>query len=317
MVEGNREANRSRTKNKPRPGEKTEGTRTGKIMTVDRLLQLPNRFFEPDGARGLCRTRQPFVYAMPTLQARPQTGDGALGKRKTESRFSTTFEEQLDRELSIRAEERSRERARIPRDLHNTLFQGFYDASMLLHKVVEAMPVRSLEGYSLGNALRVIRRVLKEGRSVLRDLRAPEFAPSSIEQEICGFLKKFSSGVVRCEVNVTGGRKKLKPAFQEQISSIAREALLNALLHSEATCIEAEIEYFPRRLRVIVRDNGRGIDTKKARTQGDPHRGLLGMRDRAESLGARLAIWSRPNAGTEVEISLAGQAFAGACASDV
>ena len=210
---------------------------------------------------------------------------------------------QLDRELNIRVEKRSRERARTARGLHDTLYQ--------------VIPVRSLERQLLGNALRVIRRVFEESRSVLQDLCAPEFAPSSIEQEICGFLKKFSSGVVRCEVKVTGHRKKLKPAFQEQISSIAREALLNALLHSEATCIEAEIEYFPRRLRVIVRDNGRGIDTKKARTQGDPHRGLLGMRDRAESLGARLAIWSRPNAGTEVEISLAGQAFAGACASDV
>ena len=286
-------------------------------MTVDRLLELPNRFFEPDGARGPCRTRLPFVYATPTLQARLQRADGALEKRKTESRFSTMFEEQLDRELSIRAEERSRERARVARDLHDTLFQGFYAASMLLHNVVEAMPVRSHERLSLGNALRVIRRVLEEGRSVLQDLRAPELTPSSIEQEICGFLKEFSSGVVRCVVNVTGHRKKLKPAFQEQINSIAREALVNALLHSGATRIEAEIEYFPRRLRVVVRDNGRGLDPKRAATQSDAHGGLLGMRDRAESLGASLAIWSRPNAGTEVEISLAGQAFAGACASDV
>jgi signal transduction histidine kinase len=286
-------------------------------MTVDRLLELPERFFEPDGVRGPCRTRQPFLYATPTLQARLQRADGALQKRKTESRFSTTFEEQLDRDVSIQAGEGSRERARTARDLRDTLFQGFYVASMVLHDVVQAMPVRSFERISFGNALRVIRRVLEEGRTVLQDLRATEFAPSSIEQEISGFLKEYSSGVVRCVVDVTGHRKKLKPAFQEQINSIAREALVNALLHSGATRIEAEIEYFPRRLRVVVRDNGRGLDPKKAATQRDAHWGLLGMRDRAESLGASLAIWSRPNAGTEVEISLAGQAFAGACTSDV
>ena len=161
-----------------------------------------------------------------------------------------------------------------------------------------------IPGQLLGNALRVIRRVLDEGRSVLQDLGAPESSPSSIEQELSGFLKQFSTGVVHCEVSVTGHRKELKPAVQDQINLIAREALVNALLHSEAACIEAEVEYLPRRLRVVVRDNGRGIHPQKAWKQGDAHWGLLRMRDRAKSLGAKLAIWSRPDAGTEVEISV-------------
>jgi signal transduction histidine kinase len=173
-----------------------------------------------------------------------------------------------------------------------------------------------IRGQSLGNVLRVIRRVLEESRSVLRGLGAPEFAPFSIEQELSRFLKQFSTGVVHCEVSVTGRRKELEPAVQEQINLIAKEALVNALLHSEATCIEAEVEYLPRRLRVVVRDNGRGINAQRA-WQGDAHWGLLGMRDRAKSLGAKLTIWSSPNAGTEVEISVSGQAFAGASASDV
>ena len=173
-----------------------------------------------------------------------------------------------------------------------------------------------IRGQLLGNALRVIRRVLEEGRSVLQDLGAPEFSPSSIEQELSGFLKQFLTGV-HCEVSVTGHRKELKPVVQEQINLIAREALVNALLHSEATRIEAEVEYLPRRLRVVVRDNGRGINPQKAWKQGDAHWGLLRMRDRAKSLGAKLAIWSRPDAGTEVEISVSGEAFAGVSASDV
>ena len=210
---------------------------------------------------------------------------------------------QLDRELNIRVEKRSRERARTARGLHDTLYQ--------------VTPVRSLERQLLGNALRVIRRVLEEGRSVLQGLGAPEFSPSSIEQELFGFLKQFSTGVVHCEVSVTGHRKELKPAVQEQINLIAREALVNALLHSEATCIEAEVEYLPRRLRVVVRDNGRGINPQKAGKQGDARRGLLRMHDRAKSLGAKLAIWSRAGAGTEVEISVSSEAFAGASASDV
>ena len=120
-----------------------------------------------------------------------------------------------------------------------------------------------IRGQLLGNAPRVIRRVLEEGRSVLQDLGAPEFSPSGIEQELSGFLKQLTTGVVHCEVSITGHRKELKPAVQEQINLIAREALVNALLHSEATCIEAEVEYLPRRLRVVERDNGRGINLRK------------------------------------------------------
>ena len=254
-------------------------------MTVDRLLGAPNQFFEPDGMR-----RPSYIPALRECHSGAPGADaaGEIPRRKqgTESRFSTTIEEQLDRELNVRVEERSRERERIAGDLHD-------------------------------NALRVIRRVLEEGRSVLQNLRAPEFAPSSIEQQLSGFLHQFSTGVVHCEVSVTGHRKKMKPAIQEQINLIAREALVNALLHSEATRIEAEVEYLPRRLRVVVRDNGRGINPRKAWTQGDAHWGLLGMRDRAESIGAKLTVWSRPGAGTEVEISVSGQAFADACASDV
>jgi signal transduction histidine kinase len=196
--------------------------------------------------------------------------------QQIETHFSTALQQQLDQELDIR------------------------------------IAVHSSEQHSFGNALRVIRRILKEGRFVLRGFRAAEFASSSIERELSGFLEQFSTGAARCEVTVTGHPKELKPAIQEQINLIGREALINALLHSEATCIEAEVEYLPHRLRVVVRDNGRGIDPQVARTRTDAHWGIIGMRDRAESIGARLTIWSRSGAGTEVEISVSSQAFADA-----
>jgi signal transduction histidine kinase len=184
---------------------------------------------------------------------------------------------------------------------------------MLLHNV-EAMPVYSPEQGSLGNALRVIRRVLAEGRSVLLGRRALEPAPSSIEREFSAFLEQFSTDSVRCEVSVAGHPKKLKPAIQEQINTIGREALVNALRYSGATCIEIEVEYLPRRLRVVVRDNGRGIAPQVAGIQSDAHRGLKRMRNQAESIGAKLTIWSRPGAGTEVEICVPSGAHTDACA---
>jgi signal transduction histidine kinase len=240
-----------------------------------------------------------------------------LSRRQSERgqrRFCHSIQEQMTREQNLRMEERENERARIARELHDTLFQGFFGASMVMHNVVEAMPADSPDRHSMGKALQVVRKVLEEGRTVLQGLRAPSFTPASIEQELSGVVEDFLPSGVRCEISVTGSPRALRPDVQEQINLIGREALINALMHSEGTCIEAEIEYSPRRLRVIVRDNGRGIDPQVARARRDSHWGLLGMRERAEGIGAKLEIWSRPGAGTEVEILIANHAYVESCA---
>jgi signal transduction histidine kinase len=258
----------------------------------DHLVTSRYRPFLISGLRtGQVKTMNPDIE--PTTSESATTGGSGRGgtrrpNQESETRSSTTLPQPLNQELSNRVEERSREGARIA--------------------------VFSPEPHSLGNALRVIRRVLEGGRSVLRGLRAAEFAPSSIVRELSGFLEQFSTGAVRCEVSVAGHPRELKPAIQEQINLIVREALINALLHSEATCIEADVEYLPHRLRVVVRDNGRGIDPQRVRTQTDAHWGIVRMRDRAKNIGAKLTIWSRPGAGTEVEISVSSHAFEDACA---
>ena len=112
---------------------------------------------------------------------------------------------------------------------------------------------------------------------------------------------------MRFRVFVKGRPRAVDPAIQEQICHIAREALLNALRHSGAKSIEAEVDYVGRRLRVVVRDDGRGMDPRAAAGGRDTRRGLRLMRERADSVAAGLRIYSRPGAGTEVEISVPEQ----------
>jgi signal transduction histidine kinase len=101
-----------------------------------------------------------------------------------------------------------------------------------------------------------------------------------------------------------GRPKPLDPAVLHQIYLITREAVLNSLRHSQAKKIEVEIQYSPRKLRVVVRDNGTGIDPQLLHSGRKAHWGLAGMRERAANIGAHLRIWSKPNAGTQVELSL-------------
>jgi signal transduction histidine kinase len=107
------------------------------------------------------------------------------------------------------------------------------------------------------------------------------------------------------------GRPKVLDAYvEEEICLIAREALRNALQHAEATRVEAEIEYLPSKFRVIVRDDGRGINPQAM--VGNPHNGLVAMRDRAGRIGGELRVWSKRGAGTEVELCVPDNR-AGAC----
>ena len=73
--------------------------------------------------------------------------------------------------------------------------------------------------------------------------------------------------------------------------------------HSEATNIEAEVEY----------SSGCGIDPRMLQSARAAHWGLLRMGEWAENISAQLRIWSRPGAGTEVQISVPCHAVAAAC----
>jgi signal transduction histidine kinase len=178
-----------------------------------------------------------------------------------------------------------------------------FSPPVLLRDATETMPPDSPGSGPIGSALGIARHTVEEGRAVLQGSRAPRFEPASLEQELSSFLEDFPSGKVRCEISVTGRRRDLQPEVQEQIRLIAREAIGNALRHSGATLIEVEVEYSARRLRLIVRDNGCGIDPQAVRAARETHWGLLGMRERAERIGAKLTVWSKAGAGTEVEIT--------------
>jgi len=77
-------------------------------------------------------------------------------------------------------------------------------------------------------------------------------------------------------------------------------ALVNAFRHANAISIETEIAYLRNQLRVVVRDNGCGIDAEIVQSGRVSHWDLVGMRERAKGIGAEVRICSRRGAGTEV-----------------
>lgn len=153
--------------------------------------------------------------------------------------------------------------------------------------------------------------LLVEDRRSERKRIARDPALEDLEQALSRIRDDSTSQNVDFRVVVTGRPKSLKPHIWEEIYCIGREALINALRHSKASEIEIDVEYASRRLRITVRDNGCGIDPRVVWRERDGHRGLTGMRERAESIGARLRIWSRQGAGSEIDVTVPGHvAFA-------
>lgn len=170
-------------------------------------------------------------------------------------------------------------------------------------RVVDQLPADSPSKSSLSRSLRLIYRAIDEVWKTLDGVRSRVDPPTNLEKAFADLgYELLASKQLR--ISVMGSPMALDPAVQEQVYLIGREALVNALRHSRATVMDVEIEYLPGRLRVVVRDNGSGIDPKTVESGRHSHLGLVGMHERAENIGAQLHIWSRKDAGTEVEISL-------------
>jgi len=138
----------------------------------------------------------------------------------------------------------------------------------------------------------------------LQKLRSAEIAITGLEGALADFGNEFLPPATRLRILIIGHPRALDSAIQEQIQLIARDAMSNAFRHANATVIEVEIEYLSGSLHVSVRDNGSGIDKKALCLGRSSQSGILAMQKRARIIGARLRIWTREGAGTEVEICL-------------
>jgi signal transduction histidine kinase len=147
--------------------------------------------------------------------------------------------------------------------------------------------------------------VIDEGRTAVRGLRSTHSSSLDLEEALAQVQQELG---LRREVDfriiVEGERRPLRPLLRDEVYRIGREALVNAFRHSQGKNVELEIDYAPKQLRLMVRDNGVGIDPQVLRAGRDGHWGMQGMRERAERIGARLKVWSSAAVGTEVELSI-------------
>jgi signal transduction histidine kinase/ligand-binding sensor domain-containing protein len=221
---------------------------------------------------------------------------------------------QVRRRLEERMEERLNERTRISRELHDSLLQGFQGLMFRLQAVRELLPERAGDAAKfLDSAMEVGDQAIGEGRDTVQNLRSTSMGDGDLTTSLGALGRELGAGVdfprkPQYRVSVEGKPRELTAVVRNEAYRIAREAVCNAYQHAKAGHIEIEVIFGDADLTMRVRDDGIGVDTQiLARGQRPGHWGLPGMRERSESFGGQLHVWSERNAGTEVELRIPAQ----------
>ena len=206
--------------------------------------------------------------------------------------------------IEARLSERLAERERIARELHDTILQGFQALIFRIGSATRRFPEGEPARKSMEEALELAREVLIEGRDRVKDLRIVTEPGSHFVQQMESLCSKLNQGVAaEVRLRIEGFPRPMSGLARDELYQLGKEALVNATLHSQATDIECLITFDPRHLCISCRDNGRGIDeTTIEAGQVEGHWGLLGMKERAQRLGATFTVNSKKGSGTEVKV---------------
>jgi signal transduction histidine kinase len=202
------------------------------------------------------------------------------------------------------------ERNRLARDLHDAVTQTLFSAS-LIAEVLPRIWERSREdGLKRLEELRQLTRgALAEMRTLLFELRPATLVEAPLE-ELLRQLCEAITGRARVPVTLNiSGRVKLPTEVKIAFYRIAQEALNNIAKHSGARKAIIELKANEdEQLGIIVAgisitDDGRGFDPAKVTSE---HFGVGIMRERAETIGAKLTVRSIAGDGTSIEVEWVG-----------
>jgi signal transduction histidine kinase len=221
---------------------------------------------------------------------------------------------QLARQFNRTLDARVSERTRIARDLHDTLLQSFHGALLRFQAAANVLAARPDEArVRLERALDQAEAAIVEGRNAVQGLRASATTVNDLASGIAAIGAELTSDpsaphVPAIDVKVDRESRDLNPVVREEAFRIAGEALRNAVKHAQARRITITIYYEPRQLRLVIRDDGKGLDPETmARQQKPGHFGLRGMAERASIVNGQLEVRGAIGAGTEIELRVPGR----------
>jgi ligand-binding sensor domain-containing protein/signal transduction histidine kinase len=207
------------------------------------------------------------------------------------------------RQMKIRFQAVSEERARLAREMHDTVIQGCVGVSTLLEAALGVdTPDEPLRDQLLNYATDQVRTTIESARDAVWSLRNASASTSDV-----GFLceriaHQFQSeSGIPVECRIAGTPVKLGEQATHEIVMTVKEAIANAVAHGDPSRIHIDVCFSGQEVAIEIRDNGRGFEPDSIQSNNG-HYGIVGMQERMHLLRGTLKIESEPARGTNVRI---------------
>lgn len=201
--------------------------------------------------------------------------------------------------------ERSSERDRIARELHDTLLQSVQALILRFQLLVDRLPDQHPSRRDLVTTLDQADEVLAESRQRVLDLRA-RHPRSDLKSVIAALVKRqLPASRFKTAIRTTGKIVLIDSTVFNALVDVANECLFNILRHAQASNVVVEIGYDPSYLELKIGDDGIGLDAESissAATSG--HFGLVGMKERIANLGGTFMLQSTPGTGVAITVRI-------------
>jgi len=193
----------------------------------------------------------------------------------------------------------ARERARMARELHDSVATDLAGAISLFKVYDEGHPGSAKKGPPDGtllNVLEILERMLKQVRETLAELRPRPIGREGLVGDIRHQAEEFARLYsIRVEISANGTEDMLTSHQREVVYQVVREALTNVRRHSGSSICRVRMAFAARPFLIEIADEGRGLASGRPGGYG-----LVGMRERSAGIGGRLEVVSEEGRGTKV-----------------
>ena len=210
--------------------------------------------------------------------------------------------EELERALSTIVRVQESEQARIAADVHDEVVQSMVASLYELQAAIAQYPHQpDAAGVKQERAKNLMQKAIADLRRVIYDLRPYVLHEAGLALAIERLADDFNSiAGFRPTVSIAGIPCRFEGEAEMAAYRIVQECFNNILRHSEATDAEVALRFEEDQITVTVRDNGKGFSLEPDKSTDEKRFGLLGMKERARSVGGELSLTSASDQGTAV-----------------
>lgn len=257
----------------------------------------------PDGQmRFLHSTRHPVIDDAGRVMELLGTAVDVTEHKRAAAKLARARRSARERALEARFAAALEERTRLAREIHDSLLQGVTGIALQLRATLPRLK-GSPAAEAISSVVELAESTIRDARRAVWDMRAPSLVQKGLPDALEEAARRVAA-TVKLAFDVTGKPRALAPEAEDTIFRVGQEATLNAVKHASAKTISVKLAYKVREVTLIVSDDGRGFRVDQAVRAYAGRWGLLGMRERAERIGATFGIRSTPSRGTKIELKV-------------